>query len=82
MSPTRRKPTRRDLLVVIGRLQTLMGAVAGAASDKNPNRASQLLRLSEHGADLAIDARSYDPPVDGGPWDARSGEDDAWKGAT
>lgn len=66
----KRKPTRRDLLVVIGRLQSLFSKLPGAASDRNPNRASDIKRIADAGLNLAIDALEQDDPITHrlGPW--------------
>ena len=72
----RRKPTRRDLLVVIGRLQHLIGlAECASGDDRSPHS-----RANTHGHlmaahQLCIEARSQDEPIEDrfGPWgpDAR-----------
>ena len=56
------KPTRRDLLEVIEECQTLFGKISGAFSDRNPNRAADIYRLTEQGLQLCIIARSADTP--------------------
>jgi hypothetical protein len=64
-----RKPTRKDLLLVIGRCQTLFGEILGAASDRNPNRAEDIDRLCKKGFNLCIEAAEQDEPVaPNGPW--------------
>jgi hypothetical protein len=71
----KRKPTRRDLLVIIGRLQQLIGRADGAAgNDRNPNRAATVKGVLTEALELCISARSYDPPVDSGPWSVRPPE--------
>lgn len=78
----KRKPTRRDLLVVIGRIQGLIGSISGTAHDRNPNRAAQLDSLCRYGVKLAIDARSYDNDAATGPWAEQNGEDSEWMKAS
>jgi hypothetical protein len=66
----RRKPTRRDLLVVIGRLQDLVGRVGTAMNDRNPRRADDVAESLGAAHQLCVDARSYDDPINDrhGPW--------------
>lgn len=59
---TNRKPTRKDLLNVIKECQTLFGSIYGAFSDRNPNRAADIERLTAKGFELCVAARSFDPP--------------------
>lgn len=67
----RRRPTRRDLLVVIGRLQDLIGETDHRhGNDRDPNgfeRGQRALKLAHK---LCVDARSFDPPIEDrlGPW--------------
>lgn len=76
----KRKPTRRDLLIVIGRLQNLFGSVGTAASDQNPNRAHQLQKIAKRGLNVAVEALEQDDPVTpSGPWSDPSGEDEKWR---
>lgn len=64
----RRRPTRRDLLIVVGRLQSIIGAMGAAAlDDRHPERAQAVSDLLAEGMELAVAARSYDPPLDVGP---------------
>ena len=67
----RRRPTRRDLLIVIGRLQGLIGHAAACCNDRNDNRAADLAATFNYALNLCIDVRSYDPPTDvnRSPWD-------------
>jgi hypothetical protein len=67
---TRRKPTRRDLLVVIERLQRLVSRAGAAMSDRNPNRAEEVAAALDRAFDLCVDARSHDDPItrNYGPW--------------
>lgn len=67
----RRKPTRRDLLVVIGQLQDAIGRLSNIAqNDRNKNKMDDFLRIANPAHELCIAARSYDPPIDVrlGPW--------------
>jgi hypothetical protein len=67
----RRKPTRRDLLIVIGRLQSKIGRALGVASnDRNQNQQAILNGVLQEAHDLCIDARGQDDPIDAptGPW--------------
>lgn len=69
-SAARRKPTRRDLLVVIGRLQDLIGtAIAHHGNDRDPNGFELGMGALEQGHQLCIDALSQDlPQQQTGPW--------------
>jgi hypothetical protein len=65
----KRKPRRKDLLVVIGRCQDLFGKILGAHSDRNPNRAEDIHRLCNQGFNLCIEAAEQDEPAaQKGPW--------------
>lgn len=67
----RRKPTRKDLLVVIARLQDAIGeARMYYEDDRNPNGLEQGRAVLTRAHDLCIDASSYDPPKSKlrGPW--------------
>jgi hypothetical protein len=69
-----RKPTRRDLLVVIGRLQNLIGvARMNYEDDRNQNGIEHGRAAAAEAHSLCIGALSQDPPVDvtRGPWAAR-----------
>lgn len=62
----RSKPTRRDLLIVIGKLQDLIGEARGThENDRRPphafERAQDQLREAH---ELCVDARSFDPPIE------------------
>ncbi len=77
----KRKPTRRDLLIIVSRMQGLFGSVCTISSDQNPNRSAQLNVLSVDGLNLAIEALAQDGPVTpSGPW-ANQGEDERWQAA-
>lgn len=69
-----RKPTRRDLLIIVARLEGILGRVAMAAGDRNPERARDIDDLVEAGNQLGIDARSFEPPIrkETGPWSTRA----------
>ena len=66
----KRKPTRRDLLVVISRLHNMMSCVVNATNDRNPNRAAQVAGYFREANVLVMEALSHDPPMNGlkGPW--------------
>lgn len=67
--PMKRKPTRRDLLIVIGRLQNLIGLAQANNNDRNPDRQAQVDHAHKQAQTLCIEARSFDPPInDSGPW--------------
>lgn len=67
----RPKPTRRDLLVVVGRLQVLIGLIQARNNDRNQYKADEVDPLLEEAHELCISARSLDPPLgDVGPWSA------------
>ncbi len=62
----KRRPTRRDLLIVITRLQDLVSdAVSHAGDDRDPNRFGNTMRPLKEAHELCIDARGFDPPLDG-----------------
>ena len=65
-----RKPTRRDLLVVIQRLQIAIGdARAAYENDRNPDGFVQGRAILMDAHDLCVDATAQDPPLpDTGPW--------------
>lgn len=67
---TRRKPTRRDLLVVIQRLQHAIGSAIGSyMDDRSPSRADNVLGALRPAFDLAIEAQDHDQSVtQTGPW--------------
>lgn len=66
----KRKPTRRDLLVVIGSLQDLIGqAIAAYGNDRNPDGFEQGMDFLAAAHALCVAAASQDPPVNpSGPW--------------
>jgi hypothetical protein len=66
----RRRPTRRDLLVVVGRLQDLVGRVRAAHSDdRDPEAFEKGARALDEALELCIEAAGKDPPVrQTGPW--------------
>lgn len=60
------KPTRRDLLLVIGELQDIIGGMVGSyLNDRGAERSQPIQDLGERGMRLCIDARSFDPPLRG-----------------
>jgi len=66
-----RKPTRRDLLVVIARLQNAIGDARMYYEDDQNQEGLGLGRAALMNAhDLCIEATGQDPPVDvtRGPW--------------
>jgi hypothetical protein len=65
-----RKPTRRDLLVIIGRLQNITSSARSAMNDRNPHRAAEVEGYLGEALELCIKARGYDPPIEKnlGPW--------------
>ena len=66
----RRKPTRRDLLVVIGRLQDLIGqASAFHGNDRNQDGFELGMQALDEATRLCHRATAQDPPVSPtGPW--------------
>ena len=61
----KRKPTRRDLLLLIGHLQNQIGdAIGSIRDDQSPDSFEAGLRELHEAHDLCIEARSYDPPLD------------------
>lgn len=66
----RRKPTRRDLLVVLQRLQNLIGdSKAFHGNDRDPHGFAKGQRLLEEAFTLSYEAQGFDPPVkQSGPW--------------
>jgi hypothetical protein len=61
-----KKPSRRDLLLVIGELQNIIGALGSAyGNDRAVDRAQPIQDLTNRGMRLAILARSFDPPLEG-----------------
>lgn len=62
----RLKPSRRDLLLVIGHLQHLIGHAMSRFNDRNPNRQEDVEKALNKAFTLCIDARGFDPIVEGG----------------
>ena len=61
-----KKPSRRDLLLVIGELQDIIGKLGSTyQNDRSRERAEPIQDLVKRGMDLCIIARSYDPPLTG-----------------
>ena len=69
--PTRQKPTRRDLLLVIGRLQDLIGLALAENNDRNPNRVEDTTDALNKAHELCVTARGYDPPMSQRPPNVR-----------
>lgn len=70
--PPKKKPSRRDLLVVIGRLQDMFGTALARNNDRNPERQGEVDAALSFGHHLCIEVRSHDPPLeDSGPWSAK-----------
>lgn len=69
---SKRKPTRRDLLIVIGRLQNLIGkAIHAYENDRQFCRATAVREALNPAFDLCVEARSHDWPINNtGPWAA------------
>lgn len=68
-----RRPTRRDLLVVIGVLQDTIGRAHGYhGNDRDPNGFERGQRLLNKAHDLCIRALGQDSPIESnlGPWGA------------
>jgi hypothetical protein len=66
MTTKQRKPTRRDLLLVIGELQDIIGHIGSSYdNDRGPDRAQLVRDGVERGLKLCFLARSYDPPLSG-----------------
>lgn len=66
----KRKPTRRDLLIIVGRLQDLIGDAVAANGDRNINREEDLQNIFKRAHKLCVEVRSYDKPIEKnlGPW--------------
>lgn len=64
-----RRPTRHDLLVIIGRLQNLVGHARARNNDRNPERQGDVDSTLDAAFALCVRARSQDPPLnETGPW--------------
>lgn len=60
--PKSEKPTRADLLLVIERLQGLIGqAVSASQNDRAPDRADRIAAALKPAFELCVAARSFDP---------------------
>jgi hypothetical protein len=58
------KPTRRDLLVTLTRVQDLIGAAQGATyNDRIPDRSEAIRAPLATAFELCMAARAFDPPV-------------------
>lgn len=61
-----KKPNRRDLLIVITRLQGLIGqAMSLHGNDRDPHGFEKGQKLLNEAHTLCIEARGFDPPLDG-----------------
>lgn len=56
---------RNKLLIALGDCQDLFGQISAAASDRNPNRAADIEKLTAKGFKLCVDVRSEYPPIVG-----------------
>lgn len=68
---TRRKPTQRDLLIVVGRLEhALQRVLAAYQNDRDPNRWDTIHGIATPAITLAGEARDHFPAIDrpSGPW--------------
>ena len=64
--PVNRKPTRKELVAVIQRLQGLIGEAKGRAqNDRDPHRMENISVPLDEGFDLCVEAVSFDPPQAG-----------------
>lgn len=59
------KYTRKQLIIALGDCQQLFGQISSAASDRNPNRAADIDKLTKSGFELCIAVRSTEPPISG-----------------
>lgn len=60
-----KKPSRKDLLKVITRLQVLIGqAEAFHGNDRDPNGHEKGQKALRQAHELCIQARSFDPPTE------------------
>ena len=82
---TNKKPTRTDLLRVIGRLHKLVGGASSALSDRNPNRMAQITVALKTAESLCSAVTSFDKhglsEPNGKGWGDDS-KDIEWKAAT
>lgn len=71
----RRRPTRRDLLVVVTRLQAFISGAMMQDLNENQDPANRRREI-QGGMDLCVEALEQDPPVDvtRGEWARRFGE--------
>lgn len=60
-----KKPTRKELLMVITELQGLIGtALAAHGNDRNPSGFEKGQQVLQQAHELCIQARTFDPPTD------------------
>jgi hypothetical protein len=66
----KRRPTRRDLLVVIGRLQDLISKASGShGNDRDPNGFEVGMKTLDKAFSLCVEVLGYDFPIRrSGPW--------------
>ena len=63
-APPRRRPTRRDLLVLIGALQDVLGrALSAHHDDRSQNQHGPISKMFEDALATCIEARSHDEPI-------------------
>lgn len=61
-----KRPTRRDLLLVISELQDIIGALGAVyANDRAVERTGTIQELEKRGFDLCVRTRSFDEPTTG-----------------
>lgn len=66
VAAVRRRPTRRDLLIVIARLQGYIGSLNGISrNDRDRMQQDKMVPMFQEALELCIDARGFDPPLDG-----------------
>lgn len=56
------RPSRKDLLKIVGILQDKIGLALAQFNDRNPNRQEDVENILRKALTLCIDARSFDPP--------------------
>ena len=60
-----KKLTRVELIAVVRHLQGVLGGIAVANNDRNPNRAAHITQWIEHGEEICREARAGDDPNTG-----------------
>lgn len=62
-APFTKKPSRKELVSVIQRLQGLIGRAQGSAwNDRDPNRMDNIQKPLAEGFNLCVDALTFEPP--------------------